>query len=94
MSSVRTILRRHRLYPHRVSTFKVSRDPAFAEKMRDVVGLYVNPPDPAVVLSIDEKPQIRALGRTLKPWPMTPGHTATRTHDYVRHGNTGLPRAG
>ena len=90
MSSVRTILRRHRLCPHRVSTFKVSRDPAFAPKIRDVVGLCVNPPDHAVVLSIDEKPQIPALGRTQKPWPMTPGHTATRTHDYVRHGTTGL----
>ncbi len=90
MSSVRTILRRHRLYPHRVSTFKVSQDPAFAKKIRDVVGLYVNPPDHAVVLSIDEKPQILALGRTPKPLPMTPGHTATRTHDYVRHDTTGL----
>ncbi len=90
MSSVRTILRRHRLYPHRVSTFQVSRDPAFAPKIRDVVGLYVNPPDHAVVLSIDEKPQIQALGRTPKPLPMTPGHAATRTHDYVRHGTTGL----
>ena len=67
MSSVRTILRRHRLYPHRVSTFKVSRDPALARKIRDVVGLYVNPPDHAVVLSIDEKPQIPALGRTQRP---------------------------
>ncbi len=90
MSSVRTILRRHRLYPRRVATFKPSRDLAFAKKIRDVVGLYVNPPDHAVVLSIDEKPQIPALGRTQKPWPMTPGHTATRTHDYVRHGITGL----
>ncbi len=90
MSSVRTILRRHRLYPHRVSTFQVSRDPAFAKKIRDVVGLYVNPPDHAVVLSIDEKPQIPALGRTQKPLPMTPGHAATRTHDYVRHGTTCL----
>ncbi len=90
MSSVRTILRRHRLYPHRVSTFKVSRDPAFAKKIRDVVGLYVNPPDHAVVLSIDEKPQIPALGRTQKPLPMTPGHATTRTHDYVRHGTTCL----
>ncbi len=69
VSSVRTILRRHRLYPHRVSNFKVSRDPAFAKKIRDVVGLYVNPPDHAVVLSIDEKPQIQALDAPRSPCP-------------------------
>ena len=88
--TVGNVLRRHRLYPHRVSTFKVSSDAAFAAKIKDGVGLYVNPPDHAVVLSIDEKPQIQALGRTQKPWPMTPGHATTRTHDYVRHGTTCL----
>ena len=89
-STVRNILKTYGLAPHKVKTFKVSRDPAFEEKIHDVVGLYINPPDHAVVLSIDEKTQIQALGRTQKPLPMTPGHAATRTHDYKRNGTTCL----
>lgn len=90
ISTVRNILRRHRLRPHQVRTFKVSRDPRFGIKARDVIGLYVDPPDHAVVLSVDEKPQIQALGRTQRPLPMKPGHARTRTHDYRRHGTTCL----
>ena len=69
---------------------KVSRDPRFELKVRDVVGLYVDLPDHAVMLSVDEKTQIQALGRTQKPLPMTPGHAETRTHDYRRNGTTCL----
>ena len=90
VSSVHSILRRKGLRPHHVKTFKVSRDPRFELKVRDVVGLYVNPPDHAVVLSVDEKTQIQALGRTQKPLPMKPGHAETRTHDYRRNGTTCL----
>jgi len=71
-------------------TFKMSRDPAFVDKVRDVVGLYLNPPEHALVLSVDEKSQIQALERTQEPLPMTMGHPATRTHDYTRHGTTTL----
>ena len=92
-STVRNILRRHGLRPHQVKTFKVSRDPRFEIKVRDVVGLYVDPPDHAVVLSVDEKTQIQALGRTQKPLPMKPGHAETRTHDYRRNGTTCLMAA-
>ena len=84
------ILVRHRLAPHKVRQFKVSTDPKFAEKTRDVIELYMNPPDRAVVLSIDEKTQIQALGRTRKALPMKPGRPATMTHDYKRNGTTTL----
>ena len=93
VSTVGAILRRHQLRPHRVKMFKVSRDPRFEEKIRDVVGLYVNPPDHAVVLSVDEKTRIQALSRTRKPLPMKPGHPETRTHDYRRNGTTCLMAA-
>ena len=93
VSTVFGILRDHGLKPHRVRTFKVSRDPRFEPKVRDVVGLYVDPPDHAVVLSVDEKPQIQALGRTRKPLPMKPGRPGTGTHDYKRNGTTCLPAA-
>ncbi len=90
ISTVRNILLRHGLRPHQVKTFKVSRDPRFEIKVRDVVGLYVDPPDHAVVLSVDEKTQIQALGRTQRPLPMKPGHAETRTHDCRRNGTTCL----
>ena len=88
--TVAAILRRKQLQPHRVKSFKVSRDPRFEIKVKDVVGLYMNPPDHAVVLSVDEKPQIQALGRTQKSLPMKPGHAKTITHDYKRNGHTCL----
>ena len=78
------------LAPHRIKTFKISDDPAFAEKVVDVVGLYLNPPLNAVVLSVDEKTQIQALDRTQRPLPPTGAHAETRTHDYRRHGVTNL----
>ena len=90
VSTVFFILKRHGLKPHRVKSFKVSRDPEFEKKIRDVVGLYVDPPDHAVVISVDEKTQIQALGRTQTPLPMKPGHPETRTHDYKRNGTTCL----
>ena len=93
VSTVFGVLKRHGLKPHRVKTFKVSRDPRFELKVRDVVGLYVNPPDHAVVLSVDEKTQIQALGRTQRPLPMKPGHPETRTHDYRRNGTACLMAA-
>ena len=89
-TTVRNILRRHGLRPHQVKTFKVSRDPRFEISVRAVVGLSVNPPDHAVVLSVDEKPQIQALGSTRRSLPMTSDHAETRTHDYRRHGTTCL----
>ena len=82
VSTVISILKRNGLKPHRVKTFRVSRDPRFERMVRDVFGLYVNPPDHAVVVSVDEKTQIQALGRTQTPLPVTPGHAGTRTHDY------------
>lgn len=90
VSSVQRIWRGHGLQPHRVRQFKLSTDPAFAAKLRDVVGLYVDPPAHAVVLSVDEKSQIQALARTQAPLPMKAGQPTTRTHDYVRHGTTTL----
>jgi transposase len=78
------------LKPHRLKTFKISNDPAFAEKVVDVVGLYMNPPDNAVVLSVDEKTQIQALDRTQPMLPLRPGQVERRTHDYKRHGTTSL----
>ena len=80
------ILRRHDLKPHRLRTYKVSQDPEFASKMRDVVGLYLNPPEHAVVLSVDEKTQIQALERTQPPLPLRSGRAVRHTHDYKRHG--------
>lgn len=80
----------HGLQPHRVRTFKLSRDPQFVEKLTDVVGLYLNPPDKALVLCVDEKSQIQALDRTQPGLPMKRGRCGTMTHDYVRHGTTTL----
>jgi len=80
----------HGLQPHRVRTFKLSRDPRFVEKLTDVVGLYLNPPDKALVLCVDEKSQIQALDRTQPGLPMKRGRCGTMTHDYVRHGTTTL----
>jgi transposase len=90
VSSVQRIWRGHGLQPHRVRQFKLSTDPAFAAKLRDVVGLYVDPPAHAVVLSVDEKSQIQALARTQAPLPIKAGQPTTRTHDYKRHGTTTL----
>ena len=80
----------HGLQPHRLKAFKPSRDPAFAAKLRDIVGLYVDPPAHAVVLSVDEKSQIQALDRTQPGLPIKPGRLGTMTHDYKRHGTTTL----
>lgn len=78
------------LAPHRVDTFKVSNDPKFEDKLIDVVGLYLNPPEKAIVLCMDEKSQIQALDRTQASLPMVPGRAATMTHDYKRNGTTTL----
>jgi transposase len=83
---VSTILRKSGLKPHLARTYKVSRDPAFAEKVEDVVGLYLNPPTHAIVLSVDEKTSIQALERTQLPLPLRSGRAARHTHDYKRHG--------
>jgi transposase len=90
LSYVQRVWRSHGLQPHRIRTFKLSNDPAFAAKVRDIVGLYVDPPAHAVVLSIDEKSQIQALDRTQPGLPMKPGRAGTMTHDYKRHGTTTL----
>ena len=90
LRSVQRILEAHQLAPHRIRTFKLSTDPKFAEKFTDVVGLYVDPPAHAVVLSVDEKSQIQALDRTQPGLPMKPGRAGTMTHDYKRHGTTTL----
>jgi transposase len=90
LRSVQRILEAHQLAPHRIRTFKLSNDPKFAEKLRDVVGLYVDPPAHAVVLSVDEKSQIQALDRTQPGLPMKPGRAGTMTHDYKRNGTTTL----
>ena len=88
--TIHRIWKRHRLQPHRVETFKLSRDKHFIEKLPDVVGLYLNPPDKALVLCVDEKSQIQALDRT-QPWlPLRPGIPARQTHDYKRNGTTTL----
>jgi transposase len=87
---VARIWREEDLKPHRGGTFKISRDPAFAEKVADVIGLYLVPPGGAVVLSIDEKTQIQALDRTQPVLPVTFAATEKRTHDYLRHGTTNL----
>jgi transposase len=90
LRAVQRIWEAHRLQPHRIRTFKKSNDPAFAEKVEDIVGLYMNPPAHAVVLSIDEKSQIQALDRTQPGLPLKPGKCGTMTHDYKRHGTTTL----
>ena len=89
-SAVRRIWKAHGLQPHRWRRFKLSSDPKFVEKLRDVVGLYLDPPAHAVVLSLDEKSQIQALDRTQPGLPMKKGRQGTLTHDYKRHGTTTL----
>jgi len=89
-TTVYRIWKFHRLQPHRVEKFKLSKDPRFSEKVRDVVGLYLNPPDKALVLSVDEKSQIQALDRTQPLLPMRPGIPERQTHDYERYGTTTL----
>jgi transposase len=89
-ATVRRIWKRHRLRPHLVETFKLSQDGRFYEKLQDVVGLYLNPPDKALVLCVDEKSQIQALERTRPLLPLRPGLPARQTHDYKRNGTTTL----
>ena len=90
LRSVQRIWAMHDLQPHRIRTFKRSSDPEFAEKLEDIVGLYVDPPKHAIVLSIDEKSQIQALDRTQPGLPLKPGKAGTMTHDYKRNGTTTL----
>src|SRR6201981_267687 len=90
LRSVQRIWVAHRLQPHRVRRFKLSQDPAFAAKLRDVVGLSLDPPAHSLVLSVDEKSQIQALDRTQPSLPMKKGRAGTMTHDYIRHGTTTL----
>ena len=87
---VQRVWKETNLQPHRVKTFKLSNDPQFAEKLVDVVGLYLNPPEHAIVLCVDEKSQIQALDRTQKGLPIHPGRLGTMTHDYKRNGTTTL----
>jgi transposase len=89
-SSVGRIWKAFELKPHRAETFKLSNDPLFVDKVFDIIGLYVNPPDAAVVLCVDEKSQVQALARSQPAFPMMPGMPEKRTHDYVRHGTTSL----
>jgi transposase len=89
-ATVHRIWQAANLQPHRTKTFKLSRDPHFVRKLRDVVGLYLNPPAKALVLSVDEKSQIQALDRTQPILPLRPGLPARQTHDYTRHGTTTL----
>lgn len=89
-TAISRIWRAFALQPHRSQTFKLSRDPLFVEKVRDIVGLYMNPPDRALVLCVDEKSQIQALERTAPLLPMRPGQAERRAHDYLRHGTTTL----
>ena len=89
-STVGRIWKAFRLKPHLTETFKLSKDPLFVDKVRDVVGLYLNPPEAAVVLCVDEKSQVQALDRSQPVLPMMPGMPEKRTHDYVRHGVTSL----
>ena len=84
------IWRKWKIQPHRIETFKFSTDPELEAKIRDVVGLYLAPPDNAVVVSVDEKSQVQALDRTAPMLPLRPGLAARRTHDYKRHGTTTL----
>lgn len=89
-STVSNIWRSHNLKPHRTKSFKLSRDPSFLEKLTDVVGLYMNPPEQAIVLCVDEKSQIQALDRTQPGLPLKKGRCGTMTHDYKRNGTTTL----
>ena len=89
-TTVSRIWRAFALQPHRTETFKLSADPLFIEKVRDIVGLYLDPQDRALVLCVDEKSQIQALDRTRPLLPLRPGQVERRTHDYVRHGTTSL----
>jgi transposase len=89
-TAVARIWKAFALQPHRVDTFKLSKDPLFIDKVRDIVGLYLDPPARALLLSVDEKSQIQALDRTAPLLPMRPGQVERRTHDYVRHGTTSL----
>ena len=89
-STVHRIWRAFGLQPHRAETFKLSSDPLFVEKVRDIVGLYLAPPERALVLCVDEKSQVQALDRTQPLLPMRPGQIERRTHDYKRHGTTSL----
>lgn len=89
-STISRIWRAHGLQPHRIEYFKLSQDPFFLEKLRDVVGLYVNPPERAVVFAVDEKSQIQALDRTQPGLPLKKGRAGTMTYDYKRHGTTTL----
>jgi transposase len=89
-SAVGRVWRAFGLQPHRSETFKLSTDPLFAEKVRDIVGLYLAPPDRALVLCVDEKSQVQALDRTQPLLPLRPGQAERRTHDYARHGTTSL----
>jgi len=88
--AIRSLWRAFGLRPHRTETFKLSTDPLLVDKVRDIVGLYLNPPDRALVLCVDEKSQIQALDRTQPILPMRPGQVERRTHDYARHGTTSL----
>ena len=89
-ASIRRIWKQHNLKPHLVETFKLSRDKNFVQKLKDVVGLYLNPPDKALVLCVDEKSQIQGLDRTQPLLPMRPGVPARQSHDYRRNGTTTL----
>src|SRR5499425_3082651 len=89
-TAVSRIWRAFALQPHRVKTFKLSKDPLFIDKVRDIVGLYLDPPDKALVLCVDEKAQIQALDRSQPTLPMRPGQVERRAHDYKRHGTTSL----
>ncbi len=89
-STINNIWQSHHIKPHRTKTFKLSRDPKFLEKMTDVIGLYLNPPDNAIVLCVDEKSQIQALDRTQPGLPIKKGRCGTMTHDYKRNGTTTL----
>jgi transposase len=89
-SAISRIWRAFSLQPHRVETFKLSTDPFFVEKVRDIVGLYLNPPERALILCVDEKSQVQALDRTRPVLPLRPGVPARQTHDYIRNGTTSL----
>ena len=89
-TTIRRIWAAFSVQPHRSETFKLSSDPHFVDKVRDIIGLYLSPPDRALVLCVDEKSQIQALDRTQPVLPMLPGMPERRTHDYKRHGTTSL----
>lgn len=89
-TTVRRIWQAFALQPHRVETFKLSKDPQFIDKVRDIVGLYIHPPEKALLLCVDEKSQIQALDRTQPIFPMRPGQAERRSHDYARYGTTSL----